>query len=76
MTSLLKASIYDGKIRLIRILASKEVAGYQEEVIWDGFDDIQQRARIGVDVVILEASHWASGSNITAKAFVTMEFEQ
>jgi hypothetical protein len=40
--------IYDIKVRIIRTLANSELAGTQEEIIWNGIVDNKQRARIGV----------------------------
>jgi hypothetical protein len=68
MTSILNLRIYDVKGRLIRALANGELAGSQGELVWDGFDDNKQRARIGVYVVFLEATDHSSGTVVTAKA--------
>lgn len=56
MTSTINIRIYDIKGRCIRILANGELAGTKGEIIWDGFDDNKQRARIGVYVIYLEAT--------------------
>ena len=68
MTSILNLRIYDDKGRLIRTLANGELAGTQGEIVWNGFDDNKQRARIGVYVVFLEATDRSSSKVITAKA--------
>jgi hypothetical protein len=49
-------------------LANGELAGTQGEIVWNGFDDNKQRARIGVYVVFLEATDRSSSKVITAKA--------
>jgi hypothetical protein len=72
MTSILNVRIYDIKGRLIRTLANGEVAGSQSEIIWDGFDDNTQKARIGVYIVFLEASERSTGRIETAKAVVVV----
>ena len=48
--------------------ANGELAGTQGEIVWNGFDDNKQRARIGVYVVFLEATDRSSSKVITAKA--------
>ena len=68
MTSTLNLRIYDVKGRLIRALANGEIAGTHGEIVWDGFDDNKQRARIGVYVVFLEATDQSCGKVVTAKA--------
>lgn len=68
ITSIINIRIYDIKGRLIRTLANGELAGLQGEIIWDGFGDNKQRARIGVYVIFLEASDRSSGKVVTAKA--------
>jgi len=68
MTSTLNIRIYDVKGRLIRTLAKGEIAGTQGETVWNGFDDNNQRARIGVYVIFLEATDRSSSKVVTAKA--------
>ncbi len=68
ITSTINLKIYDIKGRLIRTLANGELAGMRGEIIWDGFDNNKQRARIGVYVVFLEATDQSSNKVITAKA--------
>ena len=57
--------IYDIQGRLIRTLANSEPSGSRGEIIWDGFDDNRNKARIGIYVVLLEALD-ASGGNVQA----------
>jgi hypothetical protein len=66
--SMLNVRIYDIKGRCIRTLANCEFAGAKGEIIWDGFDESRQRARIGVYVVYLEATDRSSGRVERAKA--------
>jgi Lamin Tail Domain/FlgD Ig-like domain len=68
MTSTLNVKIYDIKGRLVRTLANGELAGRQGELVWNGFDDNNQRARIGVYVIFLEATDRSSSKVVTAKA--------
>jgi hypothetical protein len=68
MTSTVSVKIYDIKGRLVRTLANGELAGRQGELVWNGFDDNKQRARIGVYVIFLEATDRSSGKVVTAKA--------
>jgi hypothetical protein len=66
--STLNVKIYDIKGRCIRTLANCEFIGAKGEIIWDGFDESRQRARIGVYVVYLEATDRSSGRVERAKA--------
>jgi hypothetical protein len=68
LASMLNVRIYDIKGRCIRTLANCEFAGAKGEIIWDGFDESRQRARIGVYVVYLEATDRSSGRVERAKA--------
>jgi flagellar hook assembly protein FlgD len=68
MTSTLNLRIYDIKGRLIRTLANGELAGIKGEIVWDGFDESRQRARIGVYIVFLEATDRSTGKVVTTKA--------
>jgi hypothetical protein len=58
--SILNIRIYDIKGRCIRTLANCEFVGAKGEIIWDGFDDSRQRARIGVYVIYAEATDRSS----------------
>jgi hypothetical protein len=66
--SMLNVRIYDIKGRCIRTLASCEFVGAKGEIIWDGFDESRQRARIGVYIVYVEATDRSSGRVEHAKA--------
>ncbi len=66
--SILTVKIYDIKGRCIRTLANCEFVGMKGEIIWDGFDESRQRARIGVYVVYIEATDKSSGRIEQAKA--------
>jgi len=68
LASTLNVRIYDIKGRCIRTLANCEFAGAKGEIIWDGFDESRQRARIGVYVIYLEATDRSSGRVERAKA--------
>jgi hypothetical protein len=46
--------IYDVAGRLIRQLATNELAGRSGTIVWDGLDDMKRKARIGMYVVYLE----------------------
>jgi hypothetical protein len=72
MTSTLNVRIYDIKGRLIRTLANGELAGSHGELVWNGFDDNMQRARIGIYVVFMEATDRSSSKVITTKAAVVV----
>lgn len=54
-SSIIRIKIFDLRGRLIRMLADGEPAGFQGELIWDGFDDQKRRARVGPHIVLVEA---------------------
>jgi flagellar hook assembly protein FlgD len=72
MTSTLNLRIYDVKGRLVRTLVNGELAGTAGEIVWNGYDDNKQRARIGVYVVFLEAIDRSSSNVMMAKAVVVV----
>lgn len=71
-TSTISVKIFDIKGRLIRTLATAELAGAQGGVIWDGTDDGKQRVRVGPYIIYLEAVDAQSGTVVTAKAVVVV----
>jgi hypothetical protein len=68
MTSTISLRIYDIKGRLIRTLANGELAGSQGEILWNGFDDNKQRARVGIYIIYFEANDRSSGRTECSKA--------
>jgi hypothetical protein len=66
-TSVLRVRIFDIKGRLVRTLADGELGSTQGDILWDGLDDMRHRTRIGVYIVLLEATDRTSGRNETAK---------
>ncbi|MCX6122519.1 MAG: lamin tail domain-containing protein [Ignavibacteriales bacterium] len=68
MTSTVNLRIYDIKGRLIRTLANGELAGAHGEIVWDGFCNDKQRARIGIYIIFLESTDHSSGRVERAKA--------
>jgi len=63
--------IYDTEGRLIRQLATNELTGPTGAIVWDGFDDQRQKARIGMYVVYLEILS-AGGNVLEAKKGVVV----
>lgn len=70
--STISITIYDVRGRLIRRLATNEPAGANGSVVWDGRDGDNQKARIGMYVVYIEAISSAGGAIQTAKAVVVL----
>lgn len=50
----LNIKIYDAKGREIRTLAKSELTGSEGKFMWDGIDDDNQRARVGIYIVLVE----------------------
>ena len=71
-TALIRVRIYDAKGRLIRTLASSEPSGSHGEIIWDGYNDDHERARIGIYIVLLEALDGFGGNQQTVKGTVVV----
>ena len=64
--------IYDVKGRLIRYLVNNEPGGARRDVVWDGYDDERQKARIGMYVVLLEGLNDRGGNVYSAKGVVVL----
>jgi len=64
--------IYDVRGRLIRRLVNNEPGSSQGYVVWDGRNNEQQKARIGMYVVLLEALNAGGGVLETAKGVVVL----
>ena len=71
-TSLIRITIFDVKGRLIRTLAHAELSGPQGEIVWDGLDDVRQRARICPYVVLIEAIDSHGGTVATTRGVVVV----
>jgi len=64
--------IYDVKGRLIRNLVNNEPSGARRDVVWDGYDEERQKARIGIYIVLLEGLNENGGSVYSAKGIVVL----
>lgn len=75
-TSNMNIRIYDIKGRLIRTLVNGEIGGLINNFVWDGRGDDNQRVRVGVYIVFLEATEQSTGAVETAKtvAVVATQF--
>jgi hypothetical protein len=70
--ALIRMRIYDTVGRLIRALANGEPSGSHGEIIWNGFNDNNQKVAMGIYIVLLEALD-AYGSNVqTTKGVVVV----
>jgi hypothetical protein len=68
----ISVSIYDVRGRLIRRLADNEPSGSRGEIVWNGYDDEQQKARIGMYLVYLEALSVVGGVLEETKGVVVL----
>ena len=64
--------MYDVNGRMIRTLADGEPSGSHGEIIWDGYNDDHEKARIGIYVLLLEALDSNGGNIQTAKGVVVV----
>ena len=71
-TGLIRVRIYDASGRLVRMLADGEPSGSHGEIIWDGYNDRHERARMGIYVVLLEALDGNGGEVQTVKGVVVV----
>ncbi|MGA2623589.1 MAG: lamin tail domain-containing protein [Bacteroidota bacterium] len=70
--ALVRIRIYDSKGRLVRSLANGEPSGSHGQVIWDGFTDSREKARMGIYVVLLEALDAYGGTVQSTKGVVVV----
>lgn len=71
-TSLINIKIYDVKGRLIRFLSNNEPSGARGVIPWDGRDNENRKARIGMYIVLLEAIDDQGVNLETAKGVVVL----
>jgi hypothetical protein len=67
VSALITARIFDVKGRLVRTIANVRYSSGNGEISWDGMDDQNRRARIGVYILFLEASDAQSRQYTTSK---------
>jgi hypothetical protein len=70
--STISVKIFDMKGRLVKRLANNEPAGSQGNIVWDGRDEEQQVCRIGIYIILFEASDPVGGIIESAKATVVL----
>ncbi|MFQ5824035.1 MAG: lamin tail domain-containing protein [bacterium] len=71
-TAVVNIKIYDLRGRLIRFLSNNQPSGARNSVVWDGKDDANQRARIGIYIVFLQALNAEAGLLKTARKTVVL----
>ncbi len=54
-TGTIRVRIFDAKGRLVRTLASGEPTGAHGQLIWNGYNDRDERVRMGIYIILLEA---------------------
>jgi hypothetical protein len=64
--------IYDVKGRLIRYLVNNEPSGAGRDIVWDGYDDERQKARVGIYIMLLEGLNESGGNVYSAKGVVVL----
>ena len=70
--SRLTLRIYDSQGRLVRTLLNNSPSGNHREVHWDGKDESNRTARMGIYIIYLEAIEELGGYNGRAKATVVL----
>jgi hypothetical protein len=64
--------IFDVRGRMIRYLVNNEPSGPQRAIVWDGYDDDSQKARIGIYIVLVEGLDEGGGVIHAAKGVVVL----
>ena len=72
LTDVLRVRIYDASGRLIKTLADSEPGGSHGQLIWSGYTDRNERARMGIYIVLLEALDGSGGEVQTVKGVVVV----
>jgi hypothetical protein len=71
-TAALRLRIFDACGRLARTLADGEPAASRGEIVWDGYTDGGRRARMGIYIILLEATDPRDGQLQTLKGTVVV----
>jgi hypothetical protein len=71
-TAAVNVKIYDMRGRLIRFLANNESSGSEKTLVWDGRDNDQRLARVGIYVVYLQALNARAGLVLSEKKTVVL----
>ncbi|MFQ5636466.1 MAG: lamin tail domain-containing protein [bacterium] len=71
-TASVNIKIYDLRGRLIRFLANNKSSGAHNSIPWNGKDDFEQTARIGIYIVFLQALNAEAGLIQTEKKTVVL----
>lgn len=66
-TALMRLKVFDVRGRLVRELANSTPAGPEGSVVWNGFDDVGRRVRVGIYILLLEAIDGEGGMLVTCK---------
>lgn len=74
-TAFVNVKIYDMHGRLIRFLANQQPSGAHGSFLWDGRDDENRPARVGLYIVFLQALNARAGVLKTAKKTVVLATE-
>jgi hypothetical protein len=70
--STVSLKLYDVKGRLIRYLVNNEPSGSGRDIVWDGYDDERQKARVGIYIMLLEGLNESGGNVYSAKGVVVL----
>jgi len=65
-------SVYDVRGRLVRQLSAHEPSGSKGDIVWNGHDSENRKARIGMYIVYLEALDDGGAALATAKGVVVL----
>jgi hypothetical protein len=72
VSAMITARLFDIKGRMIRTIANALYSAGNGEISWDGMDNENRRARIGVYILLLEASDPLSGQKTAYKSAIVV----
>ena len=65
-------TIHDGRGRIVRHLATRELGGVSGTLVWDGRDDATEVVRMGIYVAVIRGFDAQGGDLLVAKAAVVV----
>ncbi len=65
-------TIYDDRGREVRKLVKNELLGVRGEFIWDGLNNVQQKAVIGTHIIVFDGYHVSTGKTFKVKKVVVV----
>lgn len=71
-SGIIRVRIYDSLGRLVRVLADGAPAGSSGVIVWNGLNDRNERVKIGIYLIFLEAFDTSASEVVSAKGVVVV----